>query len=104
MGPCASDRGDSRRGIDLASRLIWYWITRATAEGVRWLDELLGREAGPAEHPWVYFVRGFLAVLQNDPTAARPALERWGRTKPRAWSMACRKSPLSWERYRSNFP
>jgi predicted ATPase/DNA-binding CsgD family transcriptional regulator len=70
------DHEDSRRGIDLASRLIWYWITRATAEGVRWLDELLARETGPAEHPWVYFVRGFLAVLQNDPAAARPALER----------------------------
>ena len=69
------DRGDSRRGIDLASRLIWYWATRGTTEGVRWLDELLAGEAGPAEHPWVYFVRGFLAVLQNDPEAARPALE-----------------------------
>ncbi len=70
------DHEDSRRGIDLAACLIWYWITRATAEGVRWLDELLAREARPAEHPWVYFVRGFLAVLQNDPAAARPALER----------------------------
>ena len=69
------DHQDSR-GIDLASCLIWYWITRATAEGVRWLDELLAREARPAGHPWVYFVRGFLAVLQNDPAAARPALER----------------------------
>jgi predicted ATPase/DNA-binding CsgD family transcriptional regulator len=70
------DHEDSRRGIDLATCLIWYWITRATAEGVRWLDELLAREARPAGHPWVYFVRGFLAVLQNDPAAARPALER----------------------------
>ncbi len=70
------DRADSRRGIDLASRLIYYWITRATAEGVRWLDELLAREDEPAGNPWVYFVRGFLAVLQNDPAAARPALER----------------------------
>src|SRR3984885_11358605 len=70
------DHEDYRRGIDLATCLIWYWITRATAEGVRWLDELLAREARPAEHPWLYFVRGFLAVLQNDPAAARPALER----------------------------
>jgi predicted ATPase/DNA-binding CsgD family transcriptional regulator len=77
------DRQDSRRGIDLASRLIYYWITRATAEGVRWLDELLAREAEPAGNPWVYFVRGFLAVLQNDPAAARPALER-GATAARA--------------------
>jgi DNA-binding CsgD family transcriptional regulator len=77
------DRGDSLLGIDLASSLIWYWITRATTEGVRWLDELLPREARPAAHPWAYFVRGFLAVLQNDPAAARPALER-GVTAARA--------------------
>jgi predicted ATPase/DNA-binding CsgD family transcriptional regulator len=72
---CADDE-DPRRGIGLASSLIWYWITRATTEGVRWLDELLAREAGPPASPWPYFVRGFLAVLQNDPPAARPALER----------------------------
>jgi DNA-binding CsgD family transcriptional regulator len=77
------DNQDSRRGIELASCLVWYWITRATAEGVRWLDELLGREAGSATHAWVYFVRGFLAVLQNDPAAAWPALER-GVTAARA--------------------
>jgi predicted ATPase/DNA-binding CsgD family transcriptional regulator len=77
------DHQDSRRGIDLASCLIWYWITRATAEGVRWLDELLARDARPVGHPWVYFVRGFLAVLQNDPAAARPALEH-GVTAARA--------------------
>jgi predicted ATPase/DNA-binding CsgD family transcriptional regulator len=67
---------DPSRGIDLAACLIWYWITRATTEGVRWLDELLARDAEPASHPWAYFVRGFLAVLQADTAAARPALER----------------------------
>lgn len=77
------DHEDFLRGIDLASCLIWYWITRATTEGVRWLDELLAREASPVAHPWVYFVRGFLAVLQNDPAAAKPALER-GVTAARA--------------------
>jgi predicted ATPase/DNA-binding CsgD family transcriptional regulator len=77
------DHEDSRRGIDLATLLIWYWITRATAEGVRWLDELLARAAEPAAHPWTYFVRGFLAVLQNDPAAATPALEH-GVTAARA--------------------
>ena len=71
------DHEDSGRGIDLASRLIWFWITRATTEGVRWLDELLARQARePAAHPWAYFVRGFLAVLQSDPAAATPALEQ----------------------------
>jgi predicted ATPase/DNA-binding CsgD family transcriptional regulator len=70
------DQGDSPLGIDLAGSLVWYWVTRATAEGVRWLDELLPRDADPPEHPWAYFVRGFLAVLQGDPAAATPVLER----------------------------
>ena len=70
-----TDHEDSRPGLDLASSLIWYWITRGTAEGVRWLDELLAREPKTAAPPWAYFVRGFLAVLQNDPEAARPVLE-----------------------------
>jgi predicted ATPase/DNA-binding CsgD family transcriptional regulator len=70
------DHEDVRPGIDLATCLIWYWITRATTEGVRCLDELLAREVEPAAHPWAYFARGFLSVLQNDPAAARPALER----------------------------
>jgi predicted ATPase/DNA-binding CsgD family transcriptional regulator len=77
------DQDDSRRGIDLATFLIWYWITRATAEGTRWLDELLACQAGPATNPWAYFLRGFLAVLQNDPAAATPALEN-GVTAARA--------------------
>jgi predicted ATPase/DNA-binding CsgD family transcriptional regulator len=67
-----TDREDFPHSIGLASSLIWYWITRATAEGVRWLDELLPRSAAPA---WTYFVRGFLAVLQSDPAAATPALD-----------------------------
>ena len=74
---------DPRFGIELASSLIWYWVTRATTEGVRCLDTLLARQATPVAHPWVYFVRGFLAVLQSDPAAATPALEH-GVTAARA--------------------
>jgi predicted ATPase len=32
---------DGHRGIELAGLIGWYWITRATSEGIRWLDELL---------------------------------------------------------------
>ena len=68
---------DFPRGIDLACSIGWYWITRATSEGVRWLDELLAPGPGkPALGGLPYFLRGFLAVLQSDPTAARPALAR----------------------------
>ncbi|WP_422769815.1 helix-turn-helix transcriptional regulator [Plantactinospora sp. WMMC1484] len=66
-------RGDRPRAVGMATALIWYWVTRATTEGVRWLDELL---AGPVASPWTYFARGFLAVLQNDPEAATHALDR----------------------------
>src|ERR1700674_1259974 len=66
----------SGNGIDLATSLSWYWITRATTEGVRWLDELLACGPGnPQTIAWTYFIRGFLAVLQGDWTGARPRLE-----------------------------
>jgi predicted ATPase/DNA-binding CsgD family transcriptional regulator len=68
---------DSMRGIQLATSLGWFWITRATTEGVRWLDQLLASGPGdPETLGWSYFIRGFLAVLQGDWTAARPALEK----------------------------
>ena len=67
---------DSVNGIGLATSLSWYWITRATTEGVRWLDELLACGPGnPETIAWTYFIRGFLAVLQGDWTGARPHLE-----------------------------
>jgi predicted ATPase/DNA-binding CsgD family transcriptional regulator len=70
-------RRDSRRGLDLASLIGWYWITRATSEGVRWLDELLASARGHLQgHALALFMRGFLAVLQSDPAAALPALDR----------------------------
>ena len=71
------DRTDSARGIELATSLGWYWITRATSEGVRWFDQLLASAQGePDTLAWTYFIRGFLGVLQGDWVAARPALER----------------------------
>jgi predicted ATPase/DNA-binding CsgD family transcriptional regulator len=69
-------RADAACGIDLAASLGWYWITRATSEGMRWLDELLASEGGdPGTRAWAYFLRGFLAVLKAEPAAARPALQ-----------------------------
>lgn len=66
---------DSRNGISLATSLSWFWITRATTEGVRWLDQLLASGPGdPATLGWSWFIRGFLAVLQGDWAAAVPPL------------------------------
>jgi predicted ATPase/DNA-binding CsgD family transcriptional regulator len=68
-------RDDGACGIDLAASLGWYWITRATTEGIRWLDEFLGLDGGdPFARGWASFMRGFLAVLKADPAGARPAL------------------------------
>ncbi|MGV9382999.1 LuxR C-terminal-related transcriptional regulator [Nonomuraea sp. NPDC003707] len=70
-------RCPAQEGVALVYFLGWYWMTRATSEGVRWLDELLASGLGdPPTRAHGYFMRGFLAVLQSDPAAARPALER----------------------------
>ena len=66
---------DTRCGLDLATTLGWYWITRATTEGIRWLDEFLARGGDPRAHGWAYFIRGFLAVLKADPAAAEAPLQ-----------------------------
>jgi predicted ATPase/DNA-binding CsgD family transcriptional regulator len=67
---------DVARGLAIATALVWYWVTRGTTEGVRWLDDLLARSPEPVTEPWTHFVRGFLAVLQGDTAAALPALRR----------------------------
>ena len=69
-------RADTARGIDLAVSLGWYWVTRATTEGMRWLEEFLAAAGGDSyTRARAYFIRGFLAVLKGDPAAARPALQ-----------------------------
>ena len=63
--------------MDLTTSLRWCWATRATTEGVRWLDELLATGRGdPEPRARAQYLRGFMAVLLVDPTAATPALER----------------------------
>ena len=82
-------REDFVRGIVLATSMGWYWITRATAEGVRWMDELLaggGDDRGVTG--WAYFIRGFLPVLQADPDSARPWLARAAATARRTGDLS----------------
>ncbi|HET7418800.1 MAG TPA: LuxR C-terminal-related transcriptional regulator [Candidatus Dormibacteraeota bacterium] len=70
-------RRDFARGVDIATSAGWYWITRATAEGVWWLDQLLASGLGNEfSLPWAYFMRGFLDVLRSNPSGAREPLER----------------------------
>ena len=54
-----------------------FWATRATTEGVRWLDQLLELGAVHQEaQARGEYLRGFLLVLLVDPVAAMPSLER----------------------------
>jgi len=95
LGRCLS-HADIARGMDLAASTRWFWATRATTEGVRWLDAFLAigcRDSEPQAR--AEYMRGFLAVLLVDPTAARPALERAaaadreaGRPRPLAASLS----------------
>jgi hypothetical protein len=69
-------RADATRGIELTAALGWYWITRATTEGRRWLGEFLAVAGGdPQSRTWAWFLHGFLALLKADTAAARPALQ-----------------------------
>ena len=69
-------RGDADRGIELSVSLGWYWATRSTTEGMRWLGEFLAMSAGqPEMRTWALFIRGFLATLKADPVAAIPSLQ-----------------------------
>jgi predicted ATPase/DNA-binding CsgD family transcriptional regulator len=71
------DRGDAGLGLGLALSLRGFWATRATTEGVRWLDQLLELGAAdPEARARGEYVRGFLLVLLVDPVAAMPSLER----------------------------
>ncbi|HEY3437002.1 MAG TPA: LuxR C-terminal-related transcriptional regulator, partial [Actinotalea sp.] len=70
-------RADYRRCLALVGSLAWYWVTRATTEGVRRLDQLLALDPSDSEvHTGAHFMRGFLAVLQADPASAGPELDR----------------------------
>ena len=71
---CVTD-ADARRGTEIAVGLGWFWATRATTEGIRWLDAFLAADdADPVVRGWGYFIRGFLAVLTGNPVSARPSL------------------------------
>ena len=42
---------DWRRGLELATSIGYYWVTRGTTESMRWFDELLDRCGGSSRHP-----------------------------------------------------
>ena len=68
---------DWRRGLELATSIGYYWVTRGTTESMRWFDQFLAAAAGSPDVPArAYHFRGWLSMLQIDTDAARPWLAR----------------------------
>jgi predicted ATPase/DNA-binding CsgD family transcriptional regulator len=68
---------DWPRGLELATSVGYYWITRGTTESIRWFDELLAAADGSPDVPArAYYFRGWLSMLKGDPEAAGPWLDR----------------------------
>ena len=68
---------DWRRGLEIATSIGYYWVTRGTTESMRWFDELLAAAADSPDVPArAYHFRGWLSMLQIEPEAARPWLAR----------------------------
>ena len=68
---------DWRRGLEIASSIGYYWVTRGTTESMRWFDELLAAAANSPDVPARgYHFRGWLSMLQIEPETARPWLAR----------------------------
>jgi predicted ATPase/DNA-binding CsgD family transcriptional regulator len=66
--------GDHAAGLDIAASLGYFWITRATTEGFRWLDQLdPADQASSQTRIRADDFRGWLSLLQGDPLGAR----RW---------------------------
>ena len=72
-----SAASDWRRGLEIATSVGYYWVTRGTTESVRWFDDLLGAADGSVDvPPRAYYFRGWLSILKGDPKSARPWLAR----------------------------
>jgi predicted ATPase/DNA-binding CsgD family transcriptional regulator len=68
---------DWLRGLELATSIGSYWVTRGTTESKRWFDELLAVADGSSDIPArAFHFRGLFSMRQADAAAARPWLTR----------------------------
>ncbi len=68
---------DWRRGLELATSIGYYWVTRGTTESIRWFDDLLAAADGATDVPArAYYFRGWLSMLKGHPATAVPWLAR----------------------------
>ncbi len=68
---------DWQRGLELATAVGYYWVTRGTTESIRWFDDLLAAADGSPDVPArAYYFRGWLSLLKGEPEAALQWLGR----------------------------
>ncbi len=68
---------DWRRGLEIATSVGYYWVTRGTTESIRWFDDLLAVAGGSPDVPArAFYFRGWLSLLKGDPTAAGSWLDQ----------------------------
>ena len=67
---------DHAVGMSMVGSLLWYWTSRATSEGIYWLDLFLERrEADPRALARALYARGFMAMTQGDAATAQTVLD-----------------------------
>lgn len=68
---------DWRRGLEIATSIGYYWVTRGTTESIRWFDDLLAVAGGSPDVPArAFYFRGWLSLLKGEPDAAGSWLDR----------------------------
>ncbi|MFJ2576974.1 ATP-binding protein [Kitasatospora aureofaciens] len=74
---CLAEPGEEQLALLLAGTLWFYWVGSGhLGEGRHWLDRALSLDREPTEaRAKALWVTGYMATLQGDLAAARPALE-----------------------------
>ncbi|MFC5663209.1 ATP-binding protein [Kitasatospora misakiensis] len=74
---CLAEPGEEQIGLLMAGTLWFYWVGCGhLGEGRHWLDRALALDPEPTEaRAKALWVTGYMATLQGDLVAARPALE-----------------------------
>lgn len=65
------DASRYKAGVEILAALVWFWLTRATNEGVIWLDAFLRHNEGETRDlAWAHAVRGIIAAQLVEPLKA----------------------------------
>jgi len=65
------DSSRYKAGVEILAALVWFWLTRASNEGVIWLDAFLRHDEGETRDlAWAHAVRGIIAAQLVEPAKA----------------------------------